>query len=294
MAIITKPSGMEKGTEYDFTLNITDLLAHASVSADAYFSNQANWDKVVLDYDSAEGNQPEVLVFENVDSGDSDTASFGVHALARDSFEIQSVTIMDMQGGYLKIERDALTVADFDVDFSAAPSGGGGSISSFTASPDSNPGFTFENNVLTRSVGGGWDLAIKSDQSASGDFSVEVTIVDYDHHFFGMGYDPIAAGTHGNTPEYGVYTDGNDLKETNGSSFSASVILSGANGLAIGDSLKWERVSGNLTLSLKRLNESSFSQLFDYGAASETLYFQSQPLTTGVALEFISSTGFDV
>jgi len=123
MAIITKPSGMEKGTEYDFTLNITDLLAHASVSADSYFSNQANWDKVVLNYDSAEGNQPEVLIFENVDSGDSDTASFGVHALARDAFEIQSIIIMDKQGGYLHVKRSDLVAADFDVDFSAAPSG---------------------------------------------------------------------------------------------------------------------------------------------------------------------------
>lgn len=124
MAIITKPSGMEKGTEYDFTLNITDLLAHASVSADSYFSNQANWDKVVLDYDSVEGNQPEVLIFENVDSGDSDTASFGVHALARDAFEIQSIIIMDKQGGYLHVKRSDLVVADFDVDFSSSGSSG--------------------------------------------------------------------------------------------------------------------------------------------------------------------------
>ena len=32
MAIITKGSSVEKGNEVEFTLNITDLLAHASVS----------------------------------------------------------------------------------------------------------------------------------------------------------------------------------------------------------------------------------------------------------------------
>lgn len=134
MAIITKPSSMEKGTEYDFTLNISDLLAHANVSGDAYFSTQSNWNRVILHYDSAVGNQPEVLVFENVDSGDSDTASFGVHSTARDIFEIQSVTIRDKQNGYLRIDRDDLVSADFDVDFSTPTSTGDGFSSTLKSS----------------------------------------------------------------------------------------------------------------------------------------------------------------
>jgi hypothetical protein len=169
------------------------------------------------------------------------------------------------------------------------------SITSFTASGDSTGTFSYVNNTITKtSVNNSWDLAIKSDQVASGDFSLEVNINVAGQHFFGMGYDPIAVGTTGNTPEYGVYTDiGNTLKETNGISFNASTILAG-NGPSEGDSLKWKRVSGNLTLNIKRSGESSFSQIFDYGAVSEVLYFQSQPNSSGAAIEIISSTGFSI
>ena len=125
MAIITKGSNLEKGSEVEFTLNITDLLAHASVSGDAYFSDQSNWDKVFINY-ASEGYQKEILIFKNVDSGATSVANFGVFSGARDAFEIQSIIIMDKQGGYLHVKRSDLVVADFDVDFSAAPSGGGG------------------------------------------------------------------------------------------------------------------------------------------------------------------------
>ena len=117
MAIITKGPNLQKGSEIDFTLNITDLLAHPSVSGDAYFSTQSNWDKVFVNYTS-EGNQKEILIFENVDSGTSDSANFGVFSGARNTFEVQSIVVMDKQGGYLKIKRDLLTVEDFDVSFS--------------------------------------------------------------------------------------------------------------------------------------------------------------------------------
>ena len=122
MAIITKGSNVEKGNEVEFTLNITDLLSHASVSGDSYFSDQSNWDKVFLNYKSA-GYQKEILVFNDVDSGTSSAANFGVFSDARDLFEVHSIIIMDKQGGCLKIKRSDLVVADFDVDFS---SGGGG------------------------------------------------------------------------------------------------------------------------------------------------------------------------
>ena len=122
MAIITKSSSVEKGNEVEFTLNITDLLAHASVSGDAYFSVQSNWDKVFLNYKSA-GYQKEILVFNDVDSGTSSVANFGVFSDARDLFEVHSVIIMDKQGGCLKIKRSDLVAAEFDVDFSVVSGG---------------------------------------------------------------------------------------------------------------------------------------------------------------------------
>ena len=116
MAIITKGSNLQKGSEVEFTLNITDLLAHASVSGDAYFSNQSNWDKVFINYKSSTGNQKEILIFKDVDSGATSVANFGVFSGARDAFEVQSIIIMDKQGGYLHVKRSDLVVADFDVD----------------------------------------------------------------------------------------------------------------------------------------------------------------------------------
>ena len=124
MAIITKGSNLQKGNEVEFTLSITHLLAHASVSADNYFSDQSNWDKVFVNYKSSTGNQKEILIFKNVDSGATSTANFGVFSGARDAFEIQSIIIMDKQGGYLHVKRSDLVVADFDVDFSSSGSSG--------------------------------------------------------------------------------------------------------------------------------------------------------------------------
>ena len=68
------------------------------------------------------------MIFNNVDSGTSSAANFGVFSNARDTFEVHSVIIMDKQGGCLKIKRSDLVVADFDVDFSSqapAPSSNG-------------------------------------------------------------------------------------------------------------------------------------------------------------------------
>lgn len=466
MAIITKGPNLQKGSEADFTLNITDLLAHPSVSGDAYFSTQSNWDKVFVNYTS-EGNQKEILIFENVDSGTSDSANFGVFSGARNTFEVQSVIIMDKQGGYLKIKRDLLTVEDFDVSFSndiftllasdepgfdrsgtfsyenniitktsavdgynlvirsneeasgdfsleinintdgeyifgmgADPFDSGGSlypnygltlelstryfwesiegtnknngidfssqpnsfagysfrferisgnlkvfrkeplgssfiqiydygtvngplyfeyvcwtsgsqleivsasgfsipsqnsITSFTASPDSTGTFTFENNVLTKTSGAGgsgaWDLTVRSDQEASGDFSVEVNIIVDSDHLLGMGTGSITVSSD-NPADYGVYTDSNGtLYATTDTAPKFYAILN--RDVLEGDTFKWKRASGNLTLSLKRSGESSFTQIYDYGAVSDTLYFHSQPYNLN-SIEIISSTGFSI
>ena len=117
MAILTKGGTPSKGSSTSFTLNITDLLAHASVSGDAYFSVQSNWDKVFLNYTSSIGGQKDFVIFKAVDSGTSDVADFSVVAEARDVFEIKSLIILDKQGGTLEIPRASLVTAEFDVIF---------------------------------------------------------------------------------------------------------------------------------------------------------------------------------
>jgi hypothetical protein len=117
MAIISKSSSVEKGSETEFTLNISDLLAHPNIAGDAYFSQQSNLDKVIVSYISDVGKQKEILVFENVDSGDTSTASFKVFENARDSFLVNLIILLDKQEGVLLVKRSSLTTEDFDVTF---------------------------------------------------------------------------------------------------------------------------------------------------------------------------------
>ena len=112
MAIITKPS-IAKGQANEIDLSKSDLAAVNKVVNDSYFSNQANWSKVIVEYKSAEGNQHEMVIFDA--SQASPKGNFEVSEKARDSWEVQSVKIVDFDGGYLKLVRGDLTVADFDI-----------------------------------------------------------------------------------------------------------------------------------------------------------------------------------
>lgn len=194
MAIITKGSSVEKGNEVEFTLNITDLLAHASVSGDAYFSVQSNWDKVFVNYTS-EGYQKEILIFNNVDSGTSSAANFGVFSNARDLFEVHSIIIMDKQNGCLKIKRSDLVVADFDVDFSSqAPAPSSNGFNPLLTSSE----LTLSNNnrTITRSTSSlpyiEWSLVDNPINVANGG-----------KYYWEISYDALGSGPHSNQSYFG-------------------------------------------------------------------------------------------
>jgi hypothetical protein len=112
MAIITKPT-VAKGQANEFDLSKSDLALVSKVVNDSYFSDQSNWSKVVLQYESSEGEQPELVIFDASEA--SPKGSFEVSEKARDSWEIKSILIMDFDGGYLKINRGELTVEEFDI-----------------------------------------------------------------------------------------------------------------------------------------------------------------------------------
>jgi hypothetical protein len=114
MPIITKAGSPVKNSPTVFTLNKADLSAVASVAADIYFSDTANWKDVILVYKSSVGGQSEVLRFNA--SLASPTSIFQVSSKARDIFQIQKITIKDFDGGSFEIPRSALTTADFDVN----------------------------------------------------------------------------------------------------------------------------------------------------------------------------------
>lgn len=133
MAIITKPATLTKGTPMSFSLEKSELAALNEVSSDAYYSDMQNWQSVLVKYKSSNGNQYEVLKFNASDA--NPTANFNVSARALDLFEVQTIQIVDFDGGIFTIGRGSLTTADFDVDFNAGNGGGGGgSYSPFTIS----------------------------------------------------------------------------------------------------------------------------------------------------------------
>jgi len=117
MSIIIKPTPMIKGTSYNFTLNKEALVLHPSVSSDTYYSDPQNWNRVLLNYESSEGRQYEVVAFNASESSPSGT--FYVSPKARDLFQIKSLHIVDFDGELFTLTRDSLEVLDFDVSFNS-------------------------------------------------------------------------------------------------------------------------------------------------------------------------------
>lgn len=113
MAIISKPE-ITRGVEALITLNRIDLLAHASVVADGYFSSESNWSKIVLNFRSNSRDQIESVVFDSNDEG-----KFFVSSRSVGDFLIHSLEIFDFDGGVKTIRRSELNTVDFDVIFGA-------------------------------------------------------------------------------------------------------------------------------------------------------------------------------
>jgi hypothetical protein len=114
MAIITKPS-IYKGQTAAFTLSKSELLQHAMVVADSYFSDSSNWYRVNVVYKSSAGSQYEIVEFDATLS--TPEGSFLVSNQARDSFEIQKLVILDFDGGFLEIPRSEVQASEFDISF---------------------------------------------------------------------------------------------------------------------------------------------------------------------------------
>jgi hypothetical protein len=109
-----------KGVGATFTLDKAELLLVPSVAGSPYYSDETNWQSVILNYVSSTGNQSESVLFDATQV--TPTALFDVATSALDIFLIESITIMDFQFGTLRVPRSELTVVDFDVDMTPAPS----------------------------------------------------------------------------------------------------------------------------------------------------------------------------
>lgn len=114
MAIISKPSVINKGVPAVFTLFKTNLINNHIVAASSRFSDVNNWKEVYINYKSSVGNQ-RVLVNFDIDDN-FQTGIFSVSAKARNSFIVESLVIVDLDGEVLKIDRSDLNTSHFDID----------------------------------------------------------------------------------------------------------------------------------------------------------------------------------
>lgn len=171
MSIITKPSNIQKGTPASFELDKTELAAISSVAGDSYYSNTLNWKDVLLCYKSNPGNQQCIIKFDA--SVSNPTTNFLVSNKARNLFEIQQLLIKDFDGGYLRIPRSQLTVAEFDVDFSSVTL-----ENVIFTQPLGIDTYTIVDNSVTKLSGpgtnpGAYHSSIRSQQEFSGDGYIE-------------------------------------------------------------------------------------------------------------------------
>jgi hypothetical protein len=112
MAIISKPDTFVKGASNTITLFKTNLISNHVVS-NTRFADFSVWKNVYIAYSSEEGNQKVIVTFnqqDNFQNGD-----FFISERARDSFVVQSIIIVDLDGEVLKINRQDLNVLDFDI-----------------------------------------------------------------------------------------------------------------------------------------------------------------------------------
>lgn len=119
MAIITKPTNVEKSVSSIFSLDKSQLSLIPSVASDAYYSNTSNWKEVVVYYKSNVGNQKEIVRFDA--SLASPQATFLVSDKAKDVFEVQKIAIIDYDNGFVFVNRSELNTPDFDIYLASTP-----------------------------------------------------------------------------------------------------------------------------------------------------------------------------
>jgi hypothetical protein len=117
MPVITKPSQVQKNQSATIQLSKSELAALPLVSSSVYFSDQSNWNKIILFYLSDNGNQL-IRVTMRADQA-TPSGIFKTSAKARNLFQIQRIVIEDFDGGYLNIPRSALVTSEFDISFQA-------------------------------------------------------------------------------------------------------------------------------------------------------------------------------
>lgn len=114
MSFIIKPEEIVLGEANIFTLDIELLLNQELVKNSEYFSNSDNWKYVYISYENSIG-QYNNLIFDIPNNKLTAPFDPSIKADVSSNWNILHAVIRDFDGGYLKLERGDLTVADFDI-----------------------------------------------------------------------------------------------------------------------------------------------------------------------------------
>jgi len=169
MPIITKPSPLEKDATGVFSLDKTALALHPIVVASSHFSSPNVWDKIIVKYKSETLGQFESIEFDATLA--SPEGQFFVSETAEDIFEVEKITIIDKDGAILLIPRAELTVAQFDIDFSA--SGNSSPVISYLSYDINNVGATLNATGGVSLGSSGDDVYAKMSSGDANDFAFE-------------------------------------------------------------------------------------------------------------------------
>jgi len=115
--ILTIPA-ITKGASNEVQVDKSALALDAKVSGDAYFSDQANWKTILINYQTPTGKQTQVISCDA--SLATPVGDFNPSLTARDDWEVQSFVIIDHDGGKLEYNRSEMDEADFDIALAAA------------------------------------------------------------------------------------------------------------------------------------------------------------------------------
>jgi hypothetical protein len=106
MSLFTFSVSPVKGTPTQVNLDKAAISALGSISADAYWSDAANVQRVVAHYASTTGNQRLILTFNYSQLEPSADLTFSLSA--RSSFVLDMLTLVDFDGGTLTLDRASL------------------------------------------------------------------------------------------------------------------------------------------------------------------------------------------
>jgi hypothetical protein len=115
MGLIVKPNEVIKGVSNEIKINKQELINN--IPETNAFKNTDIWKKIMLTYRTVELKQVQHIIFETEEDSEGFLLSnFFVTTTGNNNWQINSLTIFDLDGGYFKLQRNNLINIDNTLD----------------------------------------------------------------------------------------------------------------------------------------------------------------------------------